>query len=37
VTSTTLSLKKGHLYGFDVQAQNIAGNGPRSANVTATP
>ena len=36
-TSRTLTLTKGHAYGFDVQAQNIAGNGARSANVFATP
>ena len=36
-TWTTLTLKKGHAYGFDVQAQNIAGNGARSTNVFATP
>jgi serine protease len=36
-TWASLNLARGHTYGFDVQAQNIAGLGPRSASVTAVP
>ncbi len=36
-TSLSLTLTKGHAYGFDVQASNIAGGSTRSANVYATP
>jgi hypothetical protein len=36
-TSAVLTLTRGHYYGFDVQALNIAGAGARSVNVYATP
>ena len=36
-TQKLLNLTRNHNYGFDVQAQNIGGNSPRSVNVQATP
>ena len=36
-TWTALTLTKGHTFGFEVQAQNIAGAGARSVSVTAVP